>query len=341
MTQHVLVTGGNGFLGQHIILQLLDQGYQVRTTLRTLNKQGQVIATLQAHGENTDQLGFVQADLSQDAGWSEAMAGIDFVLSVASPVFMTTPDDPEEVSRAAKVGILRILKAANRAKVKRVVMTANFGAVGFSNHDMNSVTTEKNWTDPSEKGISLYEKSKLLAEMAAWDYIKQPDVHLEFATINPVAILGKALDNHLSGSFSLVKGLLDGSTKRVPDLPLNVVDVRDVADLHIRAMVTPEANGERFIATEDGQISLLEIAQLIKAKRPELASQVADKKLPSWIITLGAPFNKSATEGKLMMAVNRNVSNQKARDVLGWTPISDNEQTILDTVDAIEREGKR
>lgn len=335
MVQHVLVTGGNGFLAQHIILNLLNQGYLVRATLRDVSKANQVRQTMVANGAKITHLTFVQGDLSQDTGWSAAMQGIDYVLSVASPVFMTVPDDPSAVSQAAKVGILRILKAAQQAGVKRVVMTANFGAIGFSNHDLHSVTTEADWTDPDEPGISLYEKSKLLAELAAWDYIHQPDVDLEFTTINPVAILGKGLDHHLSGSFGIVKGLLDGSRKRVPDLPLNVVDVRDVADLHVRAMVSPNANGERFIATADGQISLLEIATLIREKRPELADRITDKVLPKWLIALAAPFNHTAAEGKLMMTVNRNVSNQKARDLLKWTPISDNEATILATVDAI------
>lgn len=185
----------------------------------------------------------------------------------------------------------------------------------------------------NEKGLSIYEKSKLLAERAAWDFIKKEGGNLEFATINPVAILGPSLSPHVSGSFVLLELLLSG--KPIPNLPLNIVDVRDVADLHIRAMTNPNANGERFIASADGQISLLEIAALLKNKKPDVAKKISSIKIPNWVIYLAALFNKQAKEGALFLRMSRNVSNTKAKKILGWTPIANNEEAILASVNSM------
>ena len=338
MTETVLVTGGTGFVGAHIILQLLQKGYNVKTTLRSINSKSKVIDTLKSNGITTfDNLAFVEADLSKDDNWDEAMKGCDYVLSVASPVFMTIPKDENEAIRPAVEGIIRVLKAARNANVKRVVMTSNFGAVGFSNKNSNNATTEADWTDPKEKGLSVYEKSKLLAEHAAWDFIKKEGGNLEFATINPVAIFGPALSSHISGSFVLFELLLSG--KPFPNLPLNIVDVRDVADLHIRAMTNPNANGQRFIASADGQISMLEIAALLKNKKPDVGEKISSIKMPNWIIFLAALFNKHAKEGALLLGMNRNVSNEKAKKILGWKPIASNEETVLASINSMIKFG--
>ncbi|MBP1045045.1 aldehyde reductase [Enterococcus sp. BWM-S5] len=341
MQNKVLVTGGTGFVGTQIIFQLLEKGYMVKTTVRSFKSKDRVIDVLKSNGVSAiENLSFAEADLSKDEGWDEAMEDCEYVLSVASPVFFDIPKDENEVIRPAIDGIIRILKAANRSKVKRVVMTSNFGAVGFSKKNgAQEVTTENDWTDENEPGISAYEKSKLLAEKAAWSYIETEGKQLEFATINPVAIFGPSLNNHVSGSFDLLKSLLNGSTKRVADIPLNVVDVRDVADLHIRAMVTPEAKGQRFIASADGQISMMEIAELIRKERPELAYKIPTKKLPNVLIEAGALVNKHAREGKLFLDMNRNVSNDKAKKLLEWSPISTNEQAVLAAVDSLVEYG--
>lgn len=336
MSNTVLVTGGTGFVGMHIILQLMQKGYRVRTTLRSISSKNKVIDTLKSNGiASFENLAFVEADLSKDDHWDEAMEGCDYVLSVASPVFLTSPKDEREVIRTAEEGIIRVLKAARNADVKRVVMTSNFGAVGFSNKNPNIATTEADWTNPNEKGLSAYEKSKLLAECAAWDFIKSEGGNLEFATINPVAILGPSLSAHISGSFGLINHLLDGSMKVVPNIPLNIVDVRDVADLHIRAMTSPNANGERFIASADGQISMPEIAALLKNKKPDFAKSVSTRTVPNWVINLAALFIKQAKEAALLLGMSRNVSNAKAKKMLGWTPIANNEEIILASLNSM------
>lgn len=340
MQEKVLVTGGTGFVGMQIILQLLQKGYMVKTTVRSFKSKADVIDVLKKNGVSAiENLSFAEADLSKDDGWDVAMADCTYVLSVASPVFFEIPKDENEVIRPAIEGIIRILKAANRSSVKRVVMTSNFGAVGFSKKQGQKVTTEEDWTDENERGLSAYEKSKLLAEKAAWSYIENEGKGLEFATINPVAIFGPSLNSHVSGSFDLLKGLLNGSTKRIADIPLNVVDVRDVADLHIRAMTTPEARGQRFIASADGQISMMDIAELIRRERPKLADRIPTKKLPDALIEAGALVNKHAREGKLFLEMNRNVSNEKAKRILGWTPLSNNEQATLTAVDSLVNYG--
>ncbi|OIN56749.1 SDR family oxidoreductase [Arsenicibacter rosenii] len=339
-TTTVLVTGGTGFVGMQIILQLLQRGYTVRTTVRNLNNKDKLINTLKDHGITFfDRLSFAEAELTRDDNWAEAMRGCTYVLSVASPVFLESPENEQEAIRPAVEGILRVLRFARKEGVKRVVMTSNFGAVGFSHTDKTTETTEADWTDITLKGLSIYEKSKTLAEQAAREFIKNEGGPLEFATINPVAILGPSLDAHISGSFHLLEALLHGTMKAVPHIPLNVVDVRDVADLHIRAMLHPDANGGRFIATTDGQISFPEIAALLRSKRPQVAGKVSARTIPNWMLRLAALVNPKAREAVMLLNVNRRVSNANAKKILGWTPVATQEQAILAAVDSMIRYG--
>lgn len=336
----VLVTGGTGFVGMQIVLQLLQKGYRVKTTLRNLKSKDGLIATLKAAGITAfNNLSFAETELTSDDNWEDAMKGCTYVLSVASPVFFETPKNEEEAIRPAVEGILRILKFAKQGGVQRVVMTSNFGAVGFTQTDKSRQTTEADWTDTNAKGVSVYEKSKTLAEKAAWEFIKKEGGKMEFVTVNAVAIWGPSLNAHVSGSFHLLQNLLNGKMKMVPNIALNVVDVRDVADLHIRAMTSPAAAGQRFIASTDGQITLPEIATLLKNKKPEVSQRVSTKRLPDWIIKIGSLFNTRAKEGLLFLKMNRNISNAKAKAVLGWQPIATQEQTILASVDSMIKYG--
>lgn len=325
----VLVTGGTGAVGAHCILQLLQKGYNVRATLRFLSKKNEVIEMLKtsgiALGEN---LSFIETDLMTDANWDQAMKGCKYVLHVASPTHIASTDENAMI-RPAVDGVLRVLKAARNAGIKRVVLTSSFGALGFSNKDRNTETTEANWTDTTEKGLSAYEKSKGLAERAAWDFMEREGGNLELAVINPVAIFGPVLGPVQSPSFGLLKMLLSGAAKAVPNIPLNVVDIRDVADLHIRAMTNPDAGGQRFIASADGEISLPEIAILLKNKMPGVSGKVATKILPNWVLSIAALFNKQAKQAVYFTRISRNVSNAKAKKVLGWAPIANNEEAVL------------
>ena len=337
-TETVLVTGGTGFVAMRCILQLLQQGYHVRATLRSLSRKPEVLETLRANGSTAlDHLAFVEADLTSDANWHEAVTGCTYVLHVASPIFFAPPKDENEQLKPAVEGTLRVLRAARDAGVRRVVLTSSFGAVGFSQTDSRTATTEAAWTDPALKGLSAYEKSKGLAERAAWDFIGREGGGLELSVINPVAILGPSLSSHVSGSFDILKHLLDGSLKAVPNITLNVVDVRDVAELHLRAMTAPGAQGQRFIASADGHISMPEIARLLQEQFPDAARKVATRTVPDWIIRLASLFNPQAKTAAMFLRVSRNVSNAKARSVLGWRPLANNREAVLAAMHSILR----
>ncbi|WP_125605213.1 NAD-dependent epimerase/dehydratase family protein [Lapidilactobacillus bayanensis] len=336
MNEKVLVTGGNGFLALHLIKKLLTDNFQVRATLRHLDKKSDVLSALkQNQTPHLEQLSFVQTDLTQDDDWITAMRDITYVMSVAAPVFVNEQQSDDEICEVATEGTLRIIKAAEKAHVKRVVMTANFGAVGFSNKNQQHTTTEKDWTDPNEPGLSLYEKSKLIAEKSAWNYLKDSQSSLEFTTINPGVMLGPTLDRHISGSFGIINRLIDDSSKFIPNIKMNLVDVRDVADLHVAAMINPQASDQRFIAVTDQAISLPEIAQIIRINRPDLTNQVATKILPAGVIKFAARFNQQAKEGRLFLEINHHISTQKARQLLNWQPKYDNQAIVLSAVDAI------
>ena len=336
----VLVTGGTGAVGVQCILQLLKEGYAVRTTLRSIGKKDEVIEMLKTGGITSfDRLSFVEADLTRDDNWDEAVKGCPYVLHIASPTHADAKISEEAMIRPAVEGTLRVLKAASDAGVKRVVMTSSFGAVGFSNHNANTETTEADWTNPNEKGLSPYEKSKGLAERAAWDFIKQENGNLELTVINPVAIFGPSLGSNKSPSLGILKFLLNPSTKALPNIDLNVVDIRDVADLHLRAMTNPDANGQRFIATADGNISMPEIAQLLKSKMPDAAGEVSTSVIPNWVLHIAALFNSLARQSVALLKINRNVSNARARRVLGWSPIATKEEAILASMESMIKYG--
>lgn len=328
----VLVTGGTGFVAIHSILQLINRGYQVRTTVRSFKSKDKIFEML-ANGGLTDfsRLEFIEADLTNDKNWAEAMTGCDYVLHIASPIFLRLPKNEDEMIRPAVDGTLRVLKAARDSEVKRVVMTSNFGAVGYSHKDKTSVITEESWTDPNEKGLSTYNKSKVLAEQAAWDFMKNEGGTLELSVINPMGIFGPSLSADLSSGFEMLRKLLDGSMKAIPDISLGIVDVRDVAELHILAMENPEAKGQRFLALAGGTMSLLEIVKLLKVKMPYVTTKASTKSLPTFIIRLTALFNDQAKAILPLVGIYRNASNEKAKTILGWKPRS-NEEAIMATV---------
>ncbi len=320
----VLVTGGTGFVAQHIIKQLLEKGYDVKTTVR--NQQG--IEKINKVFPNNNNLSFVKLDLTKSDGWREAMEGIDYVFSVASPVSFNKEDDILEI---ASLGITNILLAANETSVKKVVMTSNFGAVGFSNMDKQVITTEEMWTSPDQEGLSIYEKSKLLAEMRAWDYIKENKPSYQFATVNPVAIYGPSLSGHVSGSFSLI----DGSLAALPNLPLNITDVRDVASLHIAVMESDKAANHRFVSSSAGSITIKDIYEQISGEYPSYSLHKKTRIIPSWILSLMAVVNKEARGGKLLLNINRNISTSNSKQLLNWEPEFTNQQVISATIESI------
>ncbi|TDX01444.1 SDR family oxidoreductase [Dinghuibacter silviterrae] len=336
----VLVTGGTGFVGVHCILQLLQKGYRVKTTLRTMNRKEEVLDMLRNGGIATpDGLEFVEADLMKDANWDKAVKDCRFVLHVASPMATVIPRDENEVIRPAVDGTLRVLTAAKNAGVKRVVLTSNFGAVGYSHKDPHTVITEEEWSNPHQKGMTAYNRSKILAERAAWDFIRKEGEQMELAVINPVAIFGPTLGRDISGSFAFLTHMLDGSMKSIPQLNMNIADVRDVADLHIRAMTHPGASGQRFLALSGGAMSLPEMAVFLKKEMPGVSQKVSTKVLSNGLVRLAGLFNKQAKAIAPLLGVSRNVSNAKAKKMLDWQPIATNEQAIVASVESMIKFG--
>ena len=336
----VLVTGGSGFVGIHCILQLMQQGYSVKTTLRSMNRKDEVITMLQNGGiTNFTGLEFIETDLTKDDNWDKAVQGCTYALHIASPIQLAQPKDENEMIRPAVDGALRVLKAARDAGVKRVVMTSNFGAVGYSHANPDTQITEEDWTNPNQKGLSFYNKSKVLAERAAWDFINKEGGETELSVINPVAIFGPSLGPDLSSAFGILKNLLDGKMKAIPNMTFNIVDVRDVADLHIRAMTNPDAKGQRFLALAGGIMSLPEIARLLKTKMPAVAAKVPTKILPDWMVRISALWNPQAKAIASMLGINRNTSNAKARTILKWQPVANNEEAVLASVETMLKFG--
>src|SRR5215469_9688465 len=257
----VLVTGGSGFLGSHAILQLLAAGHEVRTTVRSLKRESDVRAMLREGGEEPGKrLSFIAADLEKDAGWPEAVAGCDYVLHVASPLPPSVPKHEDELIVPAREGTLRVLRASRDVGVKRVVFTSSFAAIGYGRPEREKPYDETDWTDPNSEGVMPYQKSKTLAERAAWDFITKEGGGLELSVVNPVGVFGPVLGPDYSTSILIVQRLMDGALPGCPKLYFGVVDVRDVADLHLRAMTQPAARGQRFLAISGDALSMVEIA---------------------------------------------------------------------------------
>ena len=334
----VLVTGGSGFIGAHCILQLLENSYRVRTTVRSLQREADVRAMLKTGGaEPGEALSFIAADLSSDAGWSEAVAGCDYVLHVASPFPVEAPKHEDELIVPAREGTLRVLQAAREAGVKRVVLTSSFAAIGYGHEPTNKPFTEESWTDVNG-GVRAYVKSKTLAERAAWDFIARESGALELSVVNPGAVFGPVLGPDYSSSIQLLQRLIDGSIPGVPNLSFNVVDVRDVADLHLRTMTRPAAKGERFLAVAGDSMSVQEMAQVLRAHMGDAANHVPTRMLPDWILRLIGLVNPSIKEMVPNLGKVRRASNEKARRLLGWAPRS-NEEAILATAESLVRLG--
>lgn len=334
----VLVTGGSGFIGSHAILQLLAAGHRVRTTVRSLAREAQLRAMLREGGADSgERLSLFAADLEQDAGWSEAVAGSDYVLHVASPFPAGVPRHEDELIVPAREGALRVLRAARAALVKRVVLTSSFAAIGYGHPARTAPFDERDWTDMSGR-LSAYVKSKTLAERAAWDFIAREGGALELAVVNPAAVFGPVLGADYSTSILILKTMLEGGMPGCPRLYFGVVDVRDVADLHLRAMTHPRARGERFVAVGGECMSLAAIAQVLKARLGAVAARVSTGELPNWLVRLAALRNRPAREFLPELGKVKNVSNAKARQLLGWAPRS-NEEAIVAAAQSLERLG--
>jgi len=333
----VLVTGGTGFIAQHCLLALLAKGYRVRTTVRSLAREAQVRDYLRTGGaEPGERLSFVAADLGADTGWAEAVQGCRFVMHGASPTPSGDQVREEDWIRPAVDGNLRVLRAARDAGVQRVVLTSAFGAICAGHGPLGRPFVETDWSDLGGE-VWPYQKSKTLAERAAWDFVAREGRGLELSAVNPVAVLGPALGPDTSHSIQIVKRMLDGQSATAK-INSGVVDVRDVADLHLRAMTNPLANGERFIAIAGDSLWMTEIADVLRRRMGAAAHRAPTRALPNWVVRLLARGNPAMNSVVPLLGLNLSASGEKARRMLGWAPRS-NEEAIVATAQSLVRLG--
>jgi dihydroflavonol-4-reductase len=334
--QTVLVTGGSGFLGGWCVIELLRRGYSVRTTVRSLSREAQVRAAVGSEVVPGDRLAVLAADLTSDEGWAEAVRGCDYVLHVASPFPPKQPKDPDELIVPAREGTLRVLRAGLDGGVKRVVVASSVAAIRAADGSAPRPLDERDWTDPDSPGLTPYVRSKTIAERAAWDLVRERGEEDRLAVVNPGAIFGPVLNDDLSYSLQAVQRLLAG-VPGAPKLGFSVVDVRDVADLEIRAMTMPEAGGERFIATTRF-LWMGEIGAVLRDRLGEQASKVPTRTLPNILVRGMALFDPGIRSVVGGLGKRTELSSEKARTSLGWAP-RPVEDTIAETGDSLIRHG--
>ncbi len=327
-SERVLVTGGSGYVAGHCIVRLLADGWQVRITVRNLARAPELRARLGDLVAGVEGIEIVAADLEADAGWNEAARDCAFVLHIASPFPARDPKTDDEVVRPAREGALRVLKAARAAGVRRVVMTSSVAAVAYGRGSRDTPFTEANWSDAANlKDTSPYERSKAIAEKAAWSWLRAAGEPFEFVTICPGAVLGPVAGGDLSASIGIVRRLLDGSLPGLARFGWALVDVRDIADLHVRAMLTPEAAGQRYIGAGDF-MWFSDIAGVLRSQIPELAARVPRRNLPDWLVRISALFDPVLRERLHELGKFRPVSADKARRELDWTPRADADSIV-------------
>lgn len=315
----VLVTGGSGFVGIHVVLQLLAAGHAVRTTVRRPDRQADVLAMLGEGGAGSpENLAFFTADLTADQGWQAAVTGCDYVLHVASPLSTSVPKDENEMIVPARDGTLRVLRAAREAGVKRVVITSSLAAIGYGHPPREKPFNETDWTNLDGADVQPYPKSKTLAERAAWNFVAREGGGLELSVINPAAIFGPVLGPDFSGSIEIVKSLLDGAMPAVPRVYFGVV--------------------ERFIAVSGETLSILDMGNVLRRELGPRARRVPRLQAPDWLVRLAARRIPLLQAVVPMLGRVRHSSSAKARSVLGWQPRS-NDEAILATAESLIRLG--
>jgi dihydroflavonol-4-reductase len=332
----VLVTGGSGYLAGWCIIDLLQRGYRVRTTVRNPSRERDVHAAVESQVGQGPHLTVHQADLMSDDHWANVIEGCDYVLHVASPFPPKQPKDPDELIVPAREGTLRVLRTALDHGVKRVVITSSVAAVRLAKGAQAKVLDESDWTDPDDTSLTPYVRSKTIAELAAWDLVKQRGEEERLATVNPGAIIGPVLHDDLSYSLQAIQRLLDGGPG-VPRLGFSFVDVRDVADLEIRAMMAPEGGGQRFIAVTKF-MWMAEAGQVLRDRLGERASKVPTRTVPDLLVKGMSLFDPGIRSVVAGLGKKQELTSEKARTTLGWTP-RPVEDTIAETAESLIQHG--
>ena len=328
----VLVTGASGFIAEHCIIELLKNGYSVKGSLRSMNREQEVRDAIKT-GASDENLEFCQLDLLEDDGWEDAMWDCDYLMHVASPFVIEDPKDENELIKPAKEGTLRALNAAKKAGIKRVVLTSSVAAV--NSHMMSGTSDHTTWTDINSKYVTPYQKSKTIAEKAAWDFYNNQDSNnrIELAVINPGGVMGPQLGNDLGGaSTQIVSQLISGKFPMIPALSFPFIDVRDVAILHLKAMTTPEADGKRFIAAHSEPTWMYQVAEVLSAAGYE---KIKLKKAPSFMLKLIGLFDNKTKSLVPMLDKYVPCDNSQTVKILNWEPMPW-EQAFIEHAKSIE-----
>ena len=328
--EKVLVTGATGFIGLHCIKQLLDRGYSVNGTLRSQDRQAEVLDSLERNNTPTRHLSLFEVDLNRDSGWDSAIRDCNYVLHVASP-FVLTDEDEDFFVKPAVEGVQRALKFSKKHNVKKVILTSSFAAIHETLNDRQECFDEEDWSNPNKPGISFYAKSKTMAELAAWEFMEMENPDFSLAVINPVLVMGPSLSKDVGTSNSLVKNMINGSVPGTPKIHIGIVDVRDVASAHILAMESSGANGERIIVSEK-ELWVHEVAAILRDAGFNKTPKVV---FPKWLMKIVALFRKDLALMIPMIGKRRDVSSSKARELLGWKPIKA-ELSIIDTAQQLK-----
>lgn len=332
--RRVLLTGISGFLGSHTAIQLLNKGYKVTGTVRNLSRANDLKAIIEKHTPHIQNLTIAEADLNDESKWPELTKNIDFIQHIASPFPRSLPKHESELIEPAKNGVLNILKSASVNNVKRVVITSSVAAVvyGKNKKNLNLTFTEKDWTDESNKKDSTpYFRSKTIAEKAAWEYLKKNPSGLELVTVLPGAILGPVLEDDFGTSANIVIKTIDGSIPAIPKIGVEIIDVRSVADLLIKAMELPQANNQRYLASS-GYLSFKNIAGILKKEYPN--RKVPSKELPDFFVKLLSNFETSLKPILIDLGIERKIDRSKAVNELNWQPLS-MEEAILSCAESV------
>ncbi|MFD4749802.1 NAD-dependent epimerase/dehydratase family protein [Streptomyces rubiginosohelvolus] len=314
----VLVTGGTGYVAGHIVAELLNRGYHVRTTVRTAAKEQVVRDAVATATDPADRLHFAHADLTRDEGWDTAMEGVTYVMHVASPLGLSG-SDPQALIDTAHGGTLRVLDAAARAGVRRVVMTSAANTSSPSSYADDGITDETLWTDPDDPNVIPYRRSKTVAELAAWGFAEAHPGGPEITTVLPGAVFGPTLSTSTTGSVGIIAALLTGKMVGIPRIGLEVVDVRDLADVHIRAMTSPKAADERFLATGEF-MWMADIAQALRQDLGTSAANVTTHELDDDVVRKAAETDVAMAEILPGLGRRSRHSTDKARRLLNWRP---------------------
>jgi dihydroflavonol-4-reductase len=315
----VLVTGGTGYVGSWCIIELLRQGYRVRTTVRDRGRSGELRTAMAREVQHIEHFEIIKADLESDEAWPEAVKDCRYVLHIASPFPPKQPKDAEQLIRPAREGTLRVLKACLEANVERVVLTSSSSAMAYPTGETPELVTEEYWTDPDHPSATPYVKSKVWAEAAAWEFVAHNERSDLLTVIAPSTILGPVLNKDFSYSLRSVACLLDGSVPAIPRLGFAFVDVRDVAELHLRAMTTPAAGGQRYLAS--GEFHWLEeVAAILRSSLGAEGKRVPRYRAPDFMVKLLAKFNPELRSVIKELGQRRVFSSEKARQMFGWSP---------------------